>query len=56
MPKNNFPKMPTPKFRHPHGRSITIPKHARTRYGALVYFAGITKQSLPDFPLLFPWF
>lgn len=42
--KNNFPKMKTPKFRHPNTNGVTIKKHHRKRYAALCYFAGIAKQ------------
>lgn len=45
MSKNKFPKMRTPKFRHPHGGGIAIPKYHRKRYGALAYFASITKDT-----------
>jgi len=45
MPKNTFPKMPTPKFRHPHGRSILTRKSQPQKWAALVYFAGITKPA-----------
>jgi hypothetical protein len=41
-----FPKMPTPKFRHGHGKGITLKKHQRTRWDALCYFAGITKPAV----------
>jgi len=49
MLKNKFPKMPTPNFRHPHRGSVVIPKYHRTRYGALLYFASITKPAPTPF-------
>lgn len=43
MSKNNFQTMKTPTFRHPNRRGVSIPKYHRTRYGALQYFASITR-------------
>lgn len=47
--KNTFPKMPTPKFRHPHFGEVMTPKWQRQRYESLLYFAQISRQIPPSF-------